>query len=262
MLAAHARHYRTGAPMPAGMIARLKAAETFNQGFATVEYTAAALVDLEMHVLGDTDGFDAKSFEAEVLQGIGMPEAIAMRHRSPHFQHVFSGDGYSAGYYSYMWSEVMDADAFKAFEEAGNAFDSDPWALTLASSTHLAVERLGLPEAKLTLAQATTYLACAIKSNASMTALGRAQAAVEETGSLPVPMHLRNASTRLMKQLGYGAGYQYPHDEDDHFVPDRNLPEELGERVFYEPDDQGWWSTTATGRRATAYWERMGACGV
>jgi peptidyl-dipeptidase Dcp len=124
VLAKHARHYRTGEPMPAEMIARLKAAENFNQGFATVEYVASALVDLEMHVLGDAEGFDGKSFEANVLEGIGMPEAIAMRHRTPHFQHVFSGDGYSAGYYSYMWSEVMDADAFKAFEEAGDAFDA------------------------------------------------------------------------------------------------------------------------------------------
>ncbi|MHA1527988.1 MAG: M3 family metallopeptidase [Alphaproteobacteria bacterium] len=123
VLAAHARHYRTGEAMPGAMIARLKAAETFNQGFATVEYVASALVDLEMHVPGDADGFDGKAFEAKVLEGIGMPEAIAMRHRTPHFQHVFSGDGYSAGYYSYMWSEVMDADAFKAFEEAGDAFD-------------------------------------------------------------------------------------------------------------------------------------------
>jgi peptidyl-dipeptidase Dcp len=125
VLAKHARHYRTGEAMPAEMIARLKAAEMFNQGFATVEFTSSALVDLEMHVLGDTDGFDAKSFEAKVLQDIDMPAAITMRHATPHFQHVFSGDGYSAGYYSYMWSEVMDADAFKAFEEAGNPFDKE-----------------------------------------------------------------------------------------------------------------------------------------
>ena len=123
VLAEHARHYQTGAPMPAEMIARLKAAENFNQGFSTVEYTASALVDLEMHVLGDTVDFDGKSFEAKVLERIDMPQAIVMRHATPHFQHVFAGDGYSAGYYSYMWSEVMDADAFKAFEEAGNAFD-------------------------------------------------------------------------------------------------------------------------------------------
>ncbi len=103
--------------MPAGMIARLKAAENFNLGFATVEYTASALVDLEMHVLDDAEGFDGKAVEAKVLEGIGMPEAIAMRHATPHFQHVFAGDGYSAGYYSYMWSEILDADTFMAFQE-------------------------------------------------------------------------------------------------------------------------------------------------
>lgn len=123
ILEAHARHVETGAPMPRDLVDRLIAAENFNQGFKTVEFTASALVDLEMHVLENTDNFDPKSFEAEVLNGIGMPEAIIMRHRSPHFQHVFSGDGYSAGYYSYMWSEVMDADAFKAFEETGDVFD-------------------------------------------------------------------------------------------------------------------------------------------
>jgi peptidyl-dipeptidase Dcp len=124
VLAEHARHYKTGVPMPAELIARLKAAENFNQGFATVEYTASALVDLEMHLLEDAEDFDGKSFEIKVLEGIGMPEAVAMRHATPHFQHVFAGEGYSAGYYSYMWSEMMDADAFKAFEEAGDVFDS------------------------------------------------------------------------------------------------------------------------------------------
>jgi peptidyl-dipeptidase Dcp len=123
VLARHARHYRTGAPMPEEMIRRLKAAEKFGQGFATVEFLASALVDLEMHVLEDAEGFDAKGFQAGVLERIGMPPAIVMRHASPHFQHVFSSDGYSAGYYSYMWSEVMDADAFQAFEEAGDTFD-------------------------------------------------------------------------------------------------------------------------------------------
>ena len=123
ILEAHAKHYQTGAPMPAALIEKIKAAETFNQGFATVEYTASALVDLEMHVLESAEDFDGRVFEAEVLSRIGLPAAIPMRHRTPHFQHVFSGDGYSAGYYSYMWSEVMDADAFKAFEETGDPFD-------------------------------------------------------------------------------------------------------------------------------------------
>ena len=123
-----------------------------------------------------------------------------------------------------------------ASEDVGNA---DPWALTLALSTHQAVERLGMPEARIPLAQSATYLACAIKSNASYAALGRAQEAVERTGSLPIPLQLRNAPTKLMKDLGYGQGYRYPHDEKDHFVPGRNLPEELGDALFYQPTQQG-----------------------
>ncbi|MEM7744485.1 MAG: M3 family metallopeptidase [Pseudomonadota bacterium] len=125
ILAAHARHHETGEPMPTALIDKILAAETFNQGFKTVEYTSSALVDLEMHVLENADDFDPQTFEAQTLAKIGMPSGIIMRHRSPHFQHVFSGDGYSAGYYSYMWSEVMDADAFKAFKEKGNPFDPE-----------------------------------------------------------------------------------------------------------------------------------------
>src|SRR5690625_944508 len=123
ILKKHARHYRTGEPMPDSLIERLRAAATFNQGFKTVEFIASALVDLDMHQIGDPSGFDPARCEAETLAGIGMPEAILMRHRTPHFQHVFAGDGYSAGYYSYMWAEVLDADAFRAFEEAGDPFD-------------------------------------------------------------------------------------------------------------------------------------------
>ncbi|MEM7178976.1 MAG: M3 family metallopeptidase, partial [Pseudomonadota bacterium] len=98
VLAEFARHYDTGEPMPRALIEKIKAAETFNQGFATVEYTGSALVDLEMHTLGVADGFDGRKFETETLAKIGMPRAIPMRHRTPHFQHVFAGDGYSAGY--------------------------------------------------------------------------------------------------------------------------------------------------------------------
>ncbi|MDH3666368.1 MAG: M3 family metallopeptidase [Paracoccaceae bacterium] len=122
VLGKYARHYRTGEAMPEDLVTRLKAAEKFNQGFATVEYCASALVDLEMHLV-DGENFDAKAFQDQVLKGLEMPSEIVMRHATPHFQHVFSGDGYSAGYYSYMWSEVMDADAFKAFEETGDVFD-------------------------------------------------------------------------------------------------------------------------------------------
>jgi peptidyl-dipeptidase Dcp len=124
VLGEFAIHYRTGRAMPEALIERLLAAETFNQGFATVEYVSSALVDLEMHLLTGAEGFDPTGFEAEVLSRIGMPAEIVMRHRIPHFQHVFAGDGYSAGYYSYMWSEVMDADAFDAFREAGDPFDA------------------------------------------------------------------------------------------------------------------------------------------
>ncbi len=116
-------HYRTGAPMPDDLMQRLLAARTFNQGFATVEYVASALVDLDLHLLTDTQGFDAAAFEAASLARIGMPREIVMRHRPPHFSHVFSGGGYASAYYSYMWSEVLDADAFAAFEEANDVFD-------------------------------------------------------------------------------------------------------------------------------------------
>jgi peptidyl-dipeptidase Dcp len=116
-----ALHYETGEPMPRDLIDRIMAARTFNQGFATVEYVASAIVDIDLHA-GSPDR-DPIQREAETLARIGMLPEIAMRHRTPHFAHVFSGDGYSAGYYSYMWSEVLDADAFAAFEETGDVFD-------------------------------------------------------------------------------------------------------------------------------------------
>jgi peptidyl-dipeptidase Dcp len=118
-----ARHYRTGEPMPDDLLTRLLAARTFDQGFAAVEYTASALVDLAFHLAPEPENIDPPAFEAEVLARIGMPDEIGMRHRSPHFLHVFAGSGYASGYYSYMWSEVMDADAFEAFKETGDVFD-------------------------------------------------------------------------------------------------------------------------------------------
>jgi peptidyl-dipeptidase Dcp len=121
VLAKHARHVETGAPMPADLQARLLAASTYDKGFATVEYVASALVDLAFHA--GAAPADPMAMQARVLDDLGMPQAITMRHATPHFAHIFSGDGYSAGYYSYMWSEVMDADAFAAFEEAGDPFD-------------------------------------------------------------------------------------------------------------------------------------------
>ncbi|MCC2612405.1 M3 family metallopeptidase [Neorhizobium sp. Rsf11] len=121
ILEKYAVHYETGAPMPKALLDKVLAARTFNAGFATVEFTSSALVDMAFHADGPVG--DPMAVQKQVLDGIGMPSSIVMRHATPHFQHVFSGDGYSAGYYSYMWSEVLDADAFSAFEETGNAFD-------------------------------------------------------------------------------------------------------------------------------------------
>jgi peptidyl-dipeptidase Dcp len=116
-------HYRTGEPIPEDLLQKLLKARTFNQGYATLEYVASALVDLEFHSLQSADGLDVSAFERDTLNKLGMPEEVVMRHRSPHFAHVFSGSSYSSAYYSYMWSEVLDADAFRAFEEAGDIFD-------------------------------------------------------------------------------------------------------------------------------------------
>jgi peptidyl-dipeptidase Dcp len=119
-----ARHYRTGEAIPEDQLRRLIAARTFNQGQATVEYVASALIDLDMHLRPATDEpFDIGRFEQEALARIGMPGEIVMRHRPTHFQHIFAGSGYAAAYYSYLWSEVLDADAFAAFEETGDIFD-------------------------------------------------------------------------------------------------------------------------------------------
>ncbi|MFX3680712.1 M3 family peptidase [Oceaniradius stylonematis] len=117
-----ALHHETGEPMPEALLDKVLAAQTFNAGFDTVEYTASALVDMAYHQGADAPA-DPAVFEAEKLDMLAKPAAITMRHRSPHFQHIFSGDSYAAGYYSYMWSEVLDADAFSAFEEAGDPFD-------------------------------------------------------------------------------------------------------------------------------------------
>lgn len=118
-----ATHAETGEPIPSALLDRLLAAQTYDMGFATVEYVASALVDLAFHKEDAPE--DPMAKQAEVLTNIGMPAAITMRHATPHFAHVFAGDGYSSGYYSYMWSEVMDADAFEAFREAGDPFDAE-----------------------------------------------------------------------------------------------------------------------------------------
>ncbi|MGK8232985.1 M3 family metallopeptidase [Roseovarius sp. MS2] len=121
VLERYATHVTTGEAMPRELLEKLLKAANFDQGFQTVEYVASALVDLAFHE-GEAPA-DIMTKQLEILDNLGMPRAITMRHASPHFAHVFSGDGYSSGYYSYMWSEVMDADAFASFEEAGGAFD-------------------------------------------------------------------------------------------------------------------------------------------
>ncbi|ABD09228.1 peptidyl-dipeptidase Dcp. Metallo peptidase. MEROPS family M03A [Rhodopseudomonas palustris HaA2] len=118
-----ARHYQTGEPLPDDLLQRFIAARKFNQGFATVEFVSSALLDLEFHTQPAASVGDIRDFERRELDKIGMPDEIALRHRPTQFGHIFSGDHYASGYYSYMWSEVMDADAFGAFEEAGDIFD-------------------------------------------------------------------------------------------------------------------------------------------
>jgi peptidyl-dipeptidase Dcp len=117
-----ALHHETGRPIPRELVAKIERADTFNQGFATIEYLASALVDLKLHLAGDTP-IDPDAFERDTLAALGMPKQIVMRHRTPHFAHVFGGDGYSAGYYSYLWSDTLTADAFEAFTEAGGPYD-------------------------------------------------------------------------------------------------------------------------------------------
>jgi peptidyl-dipeptidase Dcp len=125
ILRRHARHCRTGEKLPEALLQRLLAARTAGQGFATAEYTACALLDLDLHARPDPRGLDIVRFEKEFLARIGMPPEIGLRHRPAHFQHLFAGSGYAAGYYAYMWAEVLDADGFAAFAEAGDPFDPE-----------------------------------------------------------------------------------------------------------------------------------------
>jgi peptidyl-dipeptidase Dcp len=119
-----ALHEKTGQPIPTELVEKIERAKTFNQGFATVEYLSAALVDMKLHLAG-AQPIDPRKFEKETLAELGMPKEIVMRHRTPQFQHVFSGDGYSAGYYSYLWSDTLSADAWEAFLEAGGPYDRE-----------------------------------------------------------------------------------------------------------------------------------------
>jgi peptidyl-dipeptidase Dcp len=118
-------HYKTGEPMPQELFDKIEKAATFNQGFATTEYLASALVDMRYHTT-DPTGIDPDAFEKKTLEDLNMPSEIVMRHRSPHFAHIFSGEGYSAGYYGYMWADVLTSDAAEAFKEApGGFYDKD-----------------------------------------------------------------------------------------------------------------------------------------
>jgi len=117
-----AKHYKTGQAMPQSLVDKIQKAQTFNQGFATVEYLAAAIVDMKLH-MDPTGVVDPDKFERTALAEIGMPKEIVLRHRLPQFNHLFSSDAYSAGYYSYLWSETMDADTWAAFEETGDPFN-------------------------------------------------------------------------------------------------------------------------------------------
>ncbi|CAJ1951936.1 unnamed protein product [Cylindrotheca closterium] len=120
-----ARHYETGEIVPDDLLDKLKAAESFNQGFGTIEYTICALLDMAMHQIDNYDDFDIIEFEKKELERLGMPQGIVMRHRPPHFLHLFASEMYAAGYYVYLWAEVLDADAYAAFEEKGNIFDPE-----------------------------------------------------------------------------------------------------------------------------------------
>lgn len=118
-----ALHHETGEPIPQELVDKIKQAATFNQGFATAEYLASAIVDMKFHTIADPGDIDPDAFERETLAEIGMPDEIPMRHRTPQFAHIFSSEGYAAGYYSYLWAEVFTADAFEAFLEADGPYD-------------------------------------------------------------------------------------------------------------------------------------------
>jgi len=120
-----ALHHETGAPMPQSLLDSLHAARKYGESFSTVEFLASAFLDMAVHSLPDPGAIDVAAFQAKELAAIEMPETIAIRHAAPHFQHVFAGDGYSAGYYSYLWSAVLDSDGFDAFTETGDAFNPE-----------------------------------------------------------------------------------------------------------------------------------------
>jgi peptidyl-dipeptidase Dcp len=126
VLQRHARHWQTGEPIPPALVQRLHEARRFNQGYETVRYTASALVDMAVHSLQAPEPpADLCAFEAELLRELGLPHGVGLNHRLVHFQHLFAGSSYAAGYYVYLWAEVLDADGYDAFVEAGSPFDAD-----------------------------------------------------------------------------------------------------------------------------------------
>ena len=140
VLKRHARHYRTGAPIPDALIARLHEARHFNQGYETVRYAASALVDMAAHARTESAPIDVVAFERAEFERLGLPAGVGVNHRLTHFQHLFSGSAYAAGYYVYLWAEVLDADGFEAFVEAGDPFD--PRGRAPARALHLFVGEL------------------------------------------------------------------------------------------------------------------------
>lgn len=124
VLNTYAKHYKTGEPIPAALVEKIRASDTFNQGFSTVEYLSSAILDMKLHN-SSAPVADPAAFERDTLAEIGMPQEMAMRHRLPQFNHLFADDGYSAGYYSYLWSETMDADTWAAFTEKGDVWDKE-----------------------------------------------------------------------------------------------------------------------------------------
>lgn len=124
VLKKYCKHYETGEAIPDELLAKLKAANDFNQGFATIEYTICALFDMAIHMKQEyDDDFDISAFEEEELARLACPQGIVMRHRPAHFAHLFASTSYAAGYYVYLWAEVLDADVFAAFEESGDIFN-------------------------------------------------------------------------------------------------------------------------------------------
>jgi putative ATPase len=211
---------------------------------------ALGILETAAAIAGGADPAPARISLEAVREAVGRRTLLHDRDREEHYnlasafiKSLRASDPDAALYYAARLLAAGDDLLFLArrlvifaSEDVGSA---DPSALGVATAAYLAAERLGLPEGRIPIAQAITHLACAPKSNAAYRALGRALEAVEQHGSQPVPLHLRNAPTRLMKQLGYGREYTYPHDAPDAFVARNNLPDALGKVIFYEPTRSG-----------------------